>query len=71
MSVATLASKPQGHGDLLGEDENPFSTNKVTGHSLNFPIIGRAARLRCAARLAISRKGRQRGRPASPSSTGF
>jgi hypothetical protein len=40
MSVATLAAKPQGHSDLLGEDENPFSTNKVTGHSLNFPIIG-------------------------------
>jgi hypothetical protein len=40
MSVATLASKPQGHGDLLGPDENPFSTNKVTGWSLNFPIIG-------------------------------
>ncbi|NDH36315.1 MAG: hypothetical protein EBX67_12835, partial [Betaproteobacteria bacterium] len=40
MSVATLAKKPQGHCDLLGEDENPFSTNKVTGHSLNFPIIG-------------------------------
>jgi hypothetical protein len=40
MSVATLASKPQGHSDLLAPDENPFSTNKVTGHSLNFPIIG-------------------------------
>ena len=40
MSVATLAQKPQGHRHLLGEDENPFSTNKVTGHSLNFPIIG-------------------------------
>ena len=40
MSVATLAAKPQGHDDLLGPDENPFSTNKVTGHSLNFPIIG-------------------------------
>ena len=40
MSVATLANKPQGHDDLLGPDENPFSTNKVTGHSLNFPIIG-------------------------------
>jgi hypothetical protein len=24
----------------LGQDENPFSTNKVTGHSLNFPITG-------------------------------
>ena len=40
MSVATLARKPQGHDELLGASENPFSTNKVTGHSLNFPIIG-------------------------------
>lgn len=40
MSVATLARKPQGHSELLSPDENPFSTNKVTGHSLNFPIIG-------------------------------
>lgn len=40
MSVATLARKPQGHDELLAPDENPFSTNKVTGHSLNFPIIG-------------------------------
>jgi len=40
MSVASLANKLQGHNDLLGHDENPFSTNKVTGHSLNFPIIG-------------------------------
>lgn len=40
MSVATLARKTQGHDELLAPDENPFSTNKVTGHSLNFPIIG-------------------------------
>jgi hypothetical protein len=40
MSVATLARKPQGHEDELHDGENPFSTNKVTGHSLNFPIIG-------------------------------
>lgn len=40
MSVASLAKKPQGHGELLRDGENPFSTNKVTGHSLNFPIIG-------------------------------
>lgn len=26
-------------GDLLGEDENPFSTNKVTGWSINYPIV--------------------------------
>jgi len=40
MSVSGLARKPQGHSDLLDDGENPFSTNKVTGHSLNFPIIG-------------------------------
>jgi hypothetical protein len=40
MSVATLARKPQWHDEPLGPSENPFSTNKVTGHSLNFPIIG-------------------------------
>jgi len=40
MSVAALARKMQGHNDLLAPDENPFSTNKVTGWSLNFPIIG-------------------------------
>jgi hypothetical protein len=40
MSVQTLAGKTQGHNDVLGADENPFSINKVTGHSLNFPIIG-------------------------------
>ena len=39
MSVKTLAAKEQGHGQVLRPDENPFSTNKVTGHSLNFPII--------------------------------
>jgi hypothetical protein len=40
VTVKTLAAKPQGHNLVLGSDENPFSTNKVTGHSLNFPIIG-------------------------------
>jgi hypothetical protein len=40
MSVATLARKPQGHNETLRPGENPFSTNKVTGHSLNFPIVG-------------------------------
>lgn len=40
MSVAKLASKQQGHGELLRYAENPFSTNKVTGWSLNWPIIG-------------------------------
>lgn len=40
MSVSTLARKPQGHDEPLRPGENPFSTNKVTGHSLNFPIIG-------------------------------
>lgn len=40
MSVRTLARKTQGHDERLAPGENPFSTNKVTGHSLNFPIIG-------------------------------
>jgi len=41
MSVATLAAKPRpANAGCLREDENPFSTNKVTGYSLNFPIIG-------------------------------
>ena len=25
--------------ELLGDDENPFSTNKVTGWSINYPIV--------------------------------
>lgn len=40
MTVKRLAAKPQGHNEVLGSDESPFSTNKVTGHSLNFPIVG-------------------------------
>lgn len=39
MSVKTLALKPQGHSTLLAAGENPFSGNKVTGHSLNLPIV--------------------------------
>lgn len=56
MSVATLAAKPQGHNELLGPDENPFSTNKVTGHSLNFPIIGTCTPTKvCAATCYFAR----------------
>lgn len=40
MSVKTLSKKHKPYSDLLSEDEDPFSTNKVTGHSLNVPIIG-------------------------------
>lgn len=40
MSVKTLADKHVAYTDLLADDEDPFSTNKVTGHSLNYPIIG-------------------------------
>ena len=40
MSVRTLRKKSQGWDEELGDKENPFSTNKVTGHSLNYPIIG-------------------------------
>lgn len=40
MSVKTLARKRQDYPDLLRDDEDPFSTNKVTRWSLNVPIIG-------------------------------
>jgi hypothetical protein len=40
MSVKTLARKHVAYADLLADGECPFSTNKVTGHSLNFPIVG-------------------------------
>lgn len=40
MSVTTLKRKHVPYTDVLRDDEDPFSTNKVTGHSLNFPIIG-------------------------------
>ena len=40
MSVKTLAAKRFRETALLFDGENPFSTNKVTGHSLNVPIIG-------------------------------
>lgn len=40
MTVRHLAEKPQGWDDLLGEDEDPLSTNKVTGWSVNVPIVG-------------------------------
>lgn len=40
MKFVALQSKTHRarHGELLAEDENPFSNNKVTGHSLNYPI---------------------------------
>lgn len=31
MTVKALAAKPQGHNIVLGSDENPFSTKRVTG----------------------------------------
>ena len=39
MSVKTLAKKHVAYTDLLAASESPFSSNKVTGHSLNFPIV--------------------------------
>lgn len=40
MNYAKLQAKTvaAATGELLGHDENPFSTNRVTGHSLNYPI---------------------------------
>lgn len=41
MKFTALASKSELSPRVcLAAGENPFSTNKVTGHSLNFPIIG-------------------------------
>lgn len=40
MSVRTLRKKHVEYSDLLKDKEDPFSTNRVTGWSLNFPIIG-------------------------------
>lgn len=40
MSVSTLRRKHIPYPDLLEPSEDPFSTNKVTGWSLNVPIIG-------------------------------
>ena len=40
MSVKTLARKHVAYEDRLADGEDPFSTNKVTGHSINVPIIG-------------------------------
>ena len=40
MSVKSLVKKHVAYTDRLDASEDPFSTNKVTGWSLNFPIIG-------------------------------
>jgi len=40
MSVKSLAKKHVHYSERLDPREDPFSTNKVTGRSLNFPIIG-------------------------------
>ena len=40
MTVRHLAKKHVAYSDLLIDGENPFSTNRVTGHSLNVPIVG-------------------------------
>ena len=40
MSVKSLSKKKHGYTETLQAGEDPFSTNRVTGHSLNVPIIG-------------------------------
>jgi hypothetical protein len=40
MTVHTLAQKKQDYTEILADNEDPFSTNKVTGWSINVPIIG-------------------------------
>lgn len=41
----------------LGDDENPFSTNKVTGWSLNFPIAGTCNPTKVCAKTCYFAKG--------------
>lgn len=45
MNYKALAEKTSrlDHGAELAADENPFSTNRVTGHSLNYPIADTCA----------------------------
>ena len=60
MAVKSLIAKTKtlpGKTDVLGEDENPFSTNKVTGHSLNFPIIGTCSPTKVCAETCYFAKG--------------
>jgi len=57
MSVKKLAAKPQGHNEVLGAEENPFSTNRVTGHSINFPIVGSCSPTTVCAELCYFAKG--------------
>jgi len=60
MAVRSLVAKTKtlpGKTDVLGEDENPFSTNKVTGHSLNFPIIGTCSPTEVCAETCYFAKG--------------
>lgn len=41
MNYASLQTKTGAAmtSDVLAKNENPFSTNKVTGHSINYPIV--------------------------------
>lgn len=60
MAVKSLIAKTKtlpDKTDVLGEDENPFSTNKVTGHSLNFPIIGTCSPTEVCAETCYFAKG--------------
>lgn len=57
MSIKTLSRKKQGHSEQLREDEDPFSTNKVTRWSLNFPIIGTCSPTRVCSERCYFAKG--------------
>lgn len=58
MRLDALAEKTRdATGGVLLEHENPFSTNKVTGYSLNFPIIGTCSPTKVCAHTCYFARG--------------
>jgi hypothetical protein len=63
MSVKSLAKKHIPYTDLLADGEDPFSTNKVTGWSLNVPIIGTCTPTEVCAETCYYARGATTWRP--------
>jgi len=63
VSVKSLAKKHVAYTDLLASGEDPFSTNKVTGWSLNVPIIGTCTPTEVCAETCYYARGATTWRP--------
>lgn len=58
MNLAALSRKTaKAPSETLGAEENPFSTNKVTGYSLNFPIAGTCQPTKVCAKTCYFARG--------------